>query len=69
MKDPRLKRYVYAMLAGFGSISLSLLLFFFLYRLQGVGEAFDQVIQILKPFIYGGVVAYLLRPVCNLYSG
>ena len=68
MKDPRLKRYVYAMLAGFGSISLSLLLFFFLYRLQGVGEAFDQVIQILKPFIYGGVVAYLLRPVCNLYS-
>ncbi len=48
MKDPRLKRYVYAMLAGFGSISLSLLLFFFLYRLQGVGEAFEPEILIEK---------------------
>lgn len=69
MKDPRKKRYLYIMLAGFGAISLSLLLFFFLYRLQGVGQAVDRIIQILKPFIYGGVVAYLLRPVCNLYAG
>ena len=68
MKDPRKKRYLYAMLAGFGAISLSVLLFFFLYRLQGVGQAFDRIVQILKPFIYGGVVAYLLRPVCNLYA-
>ncbi len=68
MKKPQQKIYLYAMLAGFGAISLSVLLFFFIYRLQGIGEALDRITSILMPFIYGGVVAYLLRPVCNLYS-
>ena len=35
MKDPQKKRYIYLMLAGFGAISLSILLFFALYRLRG----------------------------------
>ena len=62
------RRYVYAMLAGFGAISMSILLFFFLYRFQGIGEAVDKITDILKPFIYGGVIAYLLRPACNWYD-
>lgn len=65
MKEPRKEKYFYAMLAGFGSISLSMLLFFFLYRLQGIGEVIGALSRILAPFIYGGVVAYLLRPMCN----
>lgn len=68
MKKPQQKTYLYAMLAGFGAISLSVVLFFFIYRLQGIGEALDRIANILMPFIYGGVVAYLLRPACNLYS-
>lgn len=67
MKKPQQKTYLYAMLAGFGAISLSVLLFFFIYRLQGIGEALDRITSILMPFIYGGVVAYLLRPACNHY--
>ena len=66
-RTPR-RRYVYAMLAGFGAISLSIFLFFFLYRLRGIGNAVDKIMDILKPFIYGGVIAYLLRPVCNWYD-
>ena len=62
------RRYVYSMLAGFGAISMSILLFFFLYRFQGIGEAVDKITDILKPFIYGGVIAYLLRPACNWYD-
>ena len=62
------RRYFYAMLAGFGAISMSLFLFFFLYRLRGIGNAVDEIMDILKPFIYGGVIAYLLRPVCNWYD-
>ena len=61
-------RYLYSMLAGFGAISLSIVFFFMLYRFQGLGDAVDKVVDILYPFIYGGVVAYLLRPVCNLYE-
>lgn len=68
MHDPKKKRYVYLMLAGFGAISLSILLFFALYRLQGIGQLLETIAQILSPFIYGGVVAYLLRPMCNAYE-
>ena len=69
MKNPEKKPYVLAMLTGFGAISLSVLFFFLLYRLQGVEEALTNVVNILKPFVYGGVIAYLLRPMCNAYSG
>lgn len=68
MNDPKKKRYLYLMLAGFGAISLSIVLFFALFRLQGIGELFRSAAQILTPFIYGGVVAYLLRPMCNTYE-
>jgi len=68
MKDPEKKRYFYLMLSVFGAISLSILVFFLLYRFQGVGNVFHKLKDILAPFIYGGVVAYLLRPVCNFYE-
>ena len=68
MKDPVKKSYVYLMLSIFGAISLSILVFFLLYRFQGVGDVFHKLKDILAPFIYGGVVAYLLRPVCNFYE-
>ena len=32
MNDPKKKRYIYLMLAGFGAISLSIVLFFALFR-------------------------------------
>ena len=69
MKHPERKPYVWGMVAGFGAISLSVLFFFLLYRMQGVEDALERVTGILKPFIYGGVIAYLLRPVCNMFSG
>lgn len=68
MKHPERKPYVYGMLAGFGAISLSVVFFFILYRMQGIGQAVDTIVEILMPFIYGGVIAYLLRPMCNWYS-
>ena len=62
------KRYLYAMLAGFGAISLSVVLFFVLYGMKNISDAFRRLCDILSPFIYGGVVAYLLRPMCNHYE-
>jgi hypothetical protein len=53
------------MLAGFGAISLSVLFFFLVYRFQGLGNAVNKVVDILNPFIYGSIIAYLLRPICN----
>lgn len=68
MNDPKKRRYLYLMLSGFGAISLSITVFFALYRLRGIGELFQTITGILSPFIYGGVVAYLLRPMCNTYE-
>lgn len=69
MKDPVKRRYVYLMLSIFGGIGLSIVLFFVVYRFRGVGDALNKLGSILAPFAYGGVVAYLLRPMCNLYEG
>ena len=68
MKHPERHKYIYAMLAGFGTISLSVLFFFLLYRLQDVSTMVDTIVNILMPFVYGGVIAYLVRPMCNWFS-
>ncbi len=68
MKDPYKRRYFYLMLSIFGAISLSILVFFTLFRFQGIGEAVDKLVSVMAPFIYGSVVAYLLRPICNFYQ-
>ena len=68
MKDPYKRRYFYLMLSIFGAVSLSILVFFVVYRFQGIGDAVDALGKVMAPFIYGGVVAYLLRPMCNLYQ-
>ena len=69
MKKPQYKPYIYGMLAGFGAISLSVLFFFALYRFQSLDAVITRIVKILMPFVYGGVIAYLLCPMCNLYSG
>jgi len=68
MLDPRKRRYLYFMLSGFGAISLSLLLFLLLDRMETISGALSTLKDILAPFLYGGVVAYLLRPLCNHYE-
>ena len=64
-KKPHIKPYLYGMFAGFGAISLSIIFFFLIYRFQGFGDAISTLTGILMPFIYGSVIAYLLKPVCN----
>ncbi len=68
MIDPKKQKYLSISLAVFTAIAMSLLLFFFLFRLQGIGNALGVLSDILAPFVYGGVVAYLLRPLCNSYE-
>ena len=68
MRKPQNRPYLYSMLAGFGAISMSVIFFFIIYRAQGLGAALDKLMGILMPFVYGGVIAYLLRPMCNGYS-
>ncbi|MBO4881050.1 MAG: AI-2E family transporter [Firmicutes bacterium] len=68
LKNPDNEKYIKASLAGFCAIAAGLVLFFFLFRFRGVQGGFDRIVQILKPFIYGAVFAYILAPFCNRYQ-
>ena len=68
MVDPKKRRYMYISMTVFSAIAMGLILFFILLRLQGIGNALNTVAEILAPFVYGGVIAYLLRPLCNTYE-
>lgn len=68
MKNPGFRRYLYLMLSMFGAIGLSIVVFFVVYRFQGIGDLMHRLGEILAPFIYGGIVAYLLRPMCNFFE-
>lgn len=58
----RLWRYV---AVGFLVLALGILFFFFLFRLREIGDWVRRMRAILVPFIYGGVMAYMLRMPCN----
>ena len=68
LKDPDKRRFLYLTLSLFGGISLSIVVFFVVYRFQGIGDIVRRLEEILAPFIYGGIVAYLLRPMCNFFE-
>ena len=68
MKKMEKPRYFYITLSIFSAISLSVLFFFVLYRLQDIQSVLARISGILDPFVYGGVLAYLLRPMCNWYE-
>ena len=60
------KRYIVWGVTVFAVTALSILLFFALYKAQGLGIAFRSLINIFKPLIYGAVMAYVLNPVFKL---
>ena len=57
--------YVKAALAGFGALALAILLFLLLFNLDTVSDTIAQALAILRPFIIGGIIAYILAPLCN----
>lgn len=66
MKNFRDRKYIYQMLVLFGALALGICLFFILFYMDNIREAAAKLIRILMPFIYGAVMAYILKPVCNV---
>ncbi len=63
MKKQGVEKYIYLMLTGFGAISLSILFFFLLFKLETVGVYLKAAANTLMPFIIGCVMAYLIYPI------
>lgn len=64
MKNEEFKKYLYLGIMGFLSIALSIVFFFCVYRSESFLSSMSNFFGILKPFVYGGVIAYMLTPVC-----
>lgn len=68
MKKTKWIPYIRAMAVGFGTIGLSVLFFFLIFNFSSVSVWVGKIMSILAPFVYGAVIAYLLRPMCNAYQ-
>lgn len=66
MFKDRIKKYVGISIAFAVAIVIAICVFFVIFRFDKVAQVWDSFMGILMPFIYGAVIAYLLRPVCNL---
>lgn len=69
MKDDSFRKYLFISLAGAIGIIVCIVFFFLLFRFQEVMKGIQTLENILMPFIYGAVIAYLLTPVCNFVEG
>lgn len=65
MKNKENEKYVKLGLTGIAVIVISFLCFFFLYRFEIFSGTIKGIFRILRSFLYGAVIAYLLAPLCN----
>lgn len=55
-------------LTGFSVIATSILLYFFILRFNNIAKAIGKIFVILKPIIYGIVLAFLLTLIYNFFD-
>ena len=66
--DEKWKDYFYKGAAVFLTVAMCILFFFVVFRFNDLRKYIGVVVKILMPFIYGGVIAYLLAPVCGWFE-
>lgn len=47
------------------TLGVGIIIFFIFYNFSSLSKAIGQFFHILRPIIYGAILAYLLRPICN----
>ena len=62
------ERYFKIAVTGVVILLIGMVCFFLFYRIRGFGAFFQDLIGILEPFIYGFVIAYVLRPTCRWWE-
>lgn len=67
MKEDK-KYYLKLMLTLFTAAALAILFRFLLSNIDNICTALSTVTGILMPFIIGGVIAYILTPLCNFFE-
>lgn len=65
MKDDETKRYLKIGITGAAILASGILCAFVLFKMPVIISVLKGITEILKPFLYGVVFAYLLAPLCN----
>ena len=52
----------------FVGLALAITYFFLLYSNASIGAALNDIIVVLRPFIIGAIIAYILKSTCNSYE-
>ena len=60
-----MKRYLKIGITGAAILASGILCAFVLFKMRIIIELLKGITGILKPFLYGAVIAYLLAPLCN----
>lgn len=60
-----MKRYLKIGITGAAVLASGILCAFVLFKMKVILAVLKAVMGILKPFLYGAVIAYLLAPLCN----
>ncbi len=64
MKKETKEKYLYPALGKAGVLIAAVMIFFFCYRFDAVRGWFSRIVDVLRPFLYGAAIAYLLKPSC-----
>ena len=64
-EDLEMKRYLKIGITGAAILASGILCAFVLFKMRIIIELLKGITGILKPFLYGAVIAYLLAPLCN----
>ena len=59
------RKYLRLATAIAGALSICIILYFIILRIDSVSKAVGVINEILEPFFYGAVMAYLLTPLCR----
>lgn len=65
MKNDEMKRYLKIGIIGAAILASGILCAFVLFKMPVIISVLKGITEILKPFLYGVVFAYLLAPLCN----
>lgn len=60
-----MKKYLKIGITGAAILASGILCAFVLFKMRVIIELLKGITGILKPFLYGAVIAYLLAPLCN----
>ncbi len=68
MDKEKLKKGLNISLIIFAGLALAITYFFLLYSNVEIGAAINKIATILRPFIVGAVIAYILKSTCNAFE-